>query len=487
MKKKFYFSLKFKLTSVIILLVGIISLFLYIYFPQIFEEEQLNSLNEKVNSVTKITAYGVSSGVYFDDYEATSEVLDALIKTEIIKYIILLKEDSVYYKYKKSTADSCLFDSIDRNYISKKMEILKSNAAITMSGEKIGDIYIGYSLRRVNAKIEELKNSIGLVSIGLFVIGSFLVYLIGYYFTLPLSKIFETVNKIRDGDLRERSNVITNDEIGYLANSFNQMLDKIESTNEEMETINRELEQRVKDRTFEVEKALKSLQKENKARKKIENDISRSLKEKEVLLKEIHHRVKNNLQIVSSLFYFQSKKITDPVTLEIFRDGQNRVKSMALIHEKLYQSGDLANIDFKEYVKKLSNFLFQSYGVNQSKFKLKNNVTNVQLNVNMAVPCGLIINELISNSFKHGFKGMESGEIRIDMEHDENNKLILKVSDNGKGMPKDLNIAESDSLGLRLVNNLTIQLNGKVEFFNRNGTTVKITFEDPKYKYKEAS
>ena len=168
--------------------------------------------------------------------------------------------------------------------------------------------------------------------------------------------------------------------------------------------------------------------------------------------------------------------------LEMFRDGQNRVKSMALIHEKLYQSGDLANIDFKEYVKKLTNFLLQSYGVNQTKIRLKNNVQHVQLGVDTAVPCGLIINELISNSLKHGFKDMDEGEIKIDMGYDENDKLILQISDNGRGIPENFNIEKSESLGLRLVFNLTTQLNGEVKFYKKKGTVVKIVFLNPLHK-----
>jgi two-component sensor histidine kinase len=124
----------------------------------------------------------------------------------------------------------------------------------------------------------------------------------------------------------------------------------------------------------------------------------------------------------------------------------------------------------------------QSYGASQSKIKLRMNVHEIKLSVDAAVPCGLIVNELISNSLKHGFKGKESGEIKIDMGYDESNKLILKISDNGVGFPKNLNIEKSESLGLRLVNNLTSQLNGNVEFFNSNGTVVKFTFAQPSIK-----
>jgi two-component sensor histidine kinase len=142
----------------------------------------------------------------------------------------------------------------------------------------------------------------------------------------------------------------------------------------------------------------------------------------------------------------------------------------------------LANIDFKEYIKKLTNFLFQSYGVDQTKIKLKNNVQQVMLGVDTAVPCGLIINELISNSLKHGLRERGYGEIRIDMGYDENNQLVLKISDNGKGIPQNFNVEESESLGLRLVFNLTTQLNGNVSFYNNNGTVVKLLFPNPQLK-----
>ena len=479
MKKEMSLSLKFKLTFVNTLLLALISLFVYYYFPMKFEEERLKSLEEKANSIAKIASYGVSSGLYFDDYDASEEEIESLLNNEQIVYTIIVKEDSIFYAYNEFIAaiNDYRNDSLDA--ISSKWEVMNSSAAIFLNGEELGKIYMGFSLAPLRAEISELRGTIGKLSLIIFITGSIFAFLIGWFFTKPLSQIVVTLNKITDGDFSQRVKVKSNDEVGFLAHTFNDMIDKIQGSNEEMEIILKELEQRVTDRTRELEGALNSLQKENVQRKKIENDISKSLNEKEVLLKEIHHRVKNNLQIVSSLFFFQSKQVTDPKMLEMFRDGQNRVKSMALIHEKLYQSGDLANIDFKEYIKKLTNFLLQSYGVSQTKIKLRNNVQQIFLGVDTAVPCGLIINELISNSLKHGFTDTDNGEIKIDMGHDENDKLILIISDNGKGIPKDLNIEESDSLGLRLVYNLTTQLNGTVEFFNNNGTTVKLLFPDP--------
>jgi two-component sensor histidine kinase/HAMP domain-containing protein len=480
MKKKLYISLKVKLTWVITFLLALVILFGYFYFPLKYEEARLLSLQEKVDIIASNAAYELSSGLFFKNNEAAKEEIESLIQNETIKYLVIYKDSSVFYQHNTFVAVLSDYMNLEIETISAKYEVMKSHEPIFNDNQKIGDIYIGYSLSNVYHEIDDLRKHVGIVSLIIFSICSVIVILIIIYFTNPLQEFIITANKISEGDFTQRVNIKSKDEIGIISNSFNGMVDKVATSNEEMNVITAELENRVKGRTKELEGALKSLQKENTQRKRAEADISSSLHEKEVLLKEIHHRVKNNLQIVSSLFFFQSKQITDPIMLDMFRDGQNRVKSMALIHEKLYQSGDLANIDFKEYIKKLTNFLLQSYGVNQSKIKLKNNVQHIKLGVDTAVPCGLIINELISNSLKHGFRELETGEIRIDMGYDEYDKLTLKISDNGKGMPKDLNIEESDSLGLRLVYNLTKQINGKVEFFNNNGASVKIVFPNPK-------
>jgi two-component sensor histidine kinase/HAMP domain-containing protein len=482
MKSKFYLSLKTKLLIVTTLLLAVISLFVYYYFPLKFENENLNSLQERANSIAKIAAYGISSGLYFEGIKSSNEDIETLIQNEEIVYVMIFKDDLLFYEYNTFVAVLNNYKDVDGERISKKWNVMKTYAPIMSADKKIGDIYIGISLAPVYNKIGELRENIGIISLILFVISTIIVFFIGSVFTKPLSNIVKVTNKIIEGDFTQRVEVISRDEVGFLAKSFNKMVERIENGNSEMDKINKELEIRVKDRTLELEKALKSLQAENTERKKAEIEISKSLHEKEVLLKEIHHRVKNNLQIVSSLFFFQSKQISDPKMLDLFRDGQNRVKSMALIHEKLYQSGDLANIDFKEYIKKLANFLLQSYGVNQSKIKFKNNVHDVHLGVDTAVPCGLIINELVSNSLKHGLKDSDSGEIRIDMGYNENNKLILKISDNGSGIPKDFNLEKSESLGLRLVHNLTTQLNGEIKFFNNNGTMIKLVFPDPNLK-----
>ena len=211
-------------------------------------------------------------------------------------------------------------------------------------------------------------------------------------------------------------------------------------------------------------------------RKKTENLIKASLKEKEMLLKEIHHRVKNNLQIVSSLLSLQAAYINDAAVLAVFKDSRSRVESMALMHEHLYQSEDLEKIDLASYIQTLAADLFISYGVNSHTIGLNIGVDNVFLNMDRAIPCGLIVNELVSNALKHAFPAGLKGQINISLQPESDSELLLIVSDNGIGFPENLDFRNTATLGLRLVNTLTAQLGGTIELLRGAGTSFRITF-----------
>ena len=215
-------------------------------------------------------------------------------------------------------------------------------------------------------------------------------------------------------------------------------------------------------------------------RKHTEEQIKKSLDEKEVLLREIHHRVKNNIQVISSMLNLYSAYIKDEPYLDAFQDIQNRIKSMALIHEKLYQTKDMARVDFNEYIKDLINGLFRFYGININKIKPKIEVKGVTLGLDSGIPCGLIINELVSNSLKHGFGKDMEGMIHIKMKPENENAVALIVSDNGKGFPQDLNFKNTKTFGLQLVITLVEQLGGSIELNNEGGTEFKITFKKGK-------
>lgn len=212
-------------------------------------------------------------------------------------------------------------------------------------------------------------------------------------------------------------------------------------------------------------------------RKIADESIRASLREKEVLLKEIHHRVKNNLQVVSSLLGLQSRTVEDAATRKMFQDSQNRVHSMALIHETLYQSESLSAINFPAYIDQLTAHLFRSYGVDSNSVQITASIDQLRLTIDTAVPCGLIINELVSNCLKYAFPGGRNGRIRIEMREDEDRRVRLKVSDDGIGLPEGLNPATTKSLGLRLVRTLADQLGATVEMSSDGGSQIVLTFE----------
>lgn len=230
----------------------------------------------------------------------------------------------------------------------------------------------------------------------------------------------------------------------------------------------------------ELKRANEALQAEISKRELAEQRVEELLKEKEVLLQEIHHRVKNNLQIISSLLNLQSKFIKDPHALDLFKDSQNRIKSIALIHEKLYESPNLDKIDFAEYVQYLTTQLLNSFGVCSQHVTLRTNIQHTCLGIDAAITCGLIINELVSNSLRYAFPGGREAEITIDFCSAAKvggvRNYILMVRDNGIGLPNGFDFRKAESLGMQLINTLTEQLRGTIEQVKCEGTGFKISF-----------
>ncbi|MBU4608001.1 MAG: sensor histidine kinase, partial [Methanobacterium sp.] len=200
-----------------------------------------------------------------------------------------------------------------------------------------------------------------------------------------------------------------------------------------------------------------------------------------LLLQEIHHRVKNNLQIISSLMNLQAMEIDDEKTLKFIRDSQNRVKSMAIIHEKLYESSDLSRISFKGYLHNLLSYLYDSYTIHPGRVKLKPVVNDFSFNIDTAIPLGLIINELISNSLKYAFPDKREGELFIHLEK-AGEKFKLVVADDGIGFPDNVDFENTTTLGLQLVNKLTQQLDGSITLDNKKGSKFTIKFSELEYR-----
>jgi|GEM_PF-1822171 len=216
-------------------------------------------------------------------------------------------------------------------------------------------------------------------------------------------------------------------------------------------------------------------------RKMAEDEVKRSLKEKEVLLSEVHHRVKNNMQIITSLLSLQAGYLKDEKAISVLKESQDRVKAMAIIYEKLYQSHDLTSINFAEYIENLLKSLFYSHATDEEQIKPIIEIEDVLLNIETAIPCGLIISELVSNSLKHAFPKGNKGEVHVSLKTQPNG-YELTISDNGVGFPEEIDFKNTNTLGLQLVYSLINQIEGKTTLKKKPGTEFKILFKELDYK-----
>ncbi|HHW05274.1 MAG TPA: histidine kinase dimerization/phosphoacceptor domain -containing protein [Methanothermobacter sp.] len=205
--------------------------------------------------------------------------------------------------------------------------------------------------------------------------------------------------------------------------------------------------------------------------KKTQKELEKTVKEKELLIKETYHRVKNNLMIISSLLSLQSRYLKDKRALELFKESENRARSMALIHERLYRSSNLKEIDIAEYLQTVASGIFNSYAIPGIKLNL--DLDKVKMDVELAIPIGLIVNELVTNSLKHAFPEGAEGEVNLKLKS-LNDEILLEVSDNGVGFPDSLDWQKTSSLGLQLVKSLSDQINADVEMISDDGTTFRI-------------
>jgi two-component sensor histidine kinase len=428
-------------------------------------------IKRKMDTLAEIIGNHSTAALIFDNEDDARATLSILLKAE--KYILFAaiydKNDKIFAKYKISGVDIESLPPMPKengSYFHKDHFVIYRD--IVLDQEKIGKVYIQTSLGEIEAR---LKLNIVIVIFVLFmaILASLLMtnrlQRIVSEPILHLAKVAQKISARRDYSIRAQKS--SEDELGFFTEQFNEMLTQIQNQNFAIQDASRELEDRAR-----------QLQKELIQRKQAEKKIKASLEEKEILLKEIHHRVKNNLQVISSLLYLQSKKAKSKKTLEMFKESQNRIKAMALIHEKLYQSEDIIHIDFADYISSLTSYLIKSYRVNVNSWDISidKEIGNVEINIDKAIPCGLIINELISNSLKHAFPDARKGEIKIQINSINNDQVFIDVKDNGIGMPYDIDIKNVDTLGLRLVNTLIEQLDGILEINRNGGTEYKIIF-----------
>jgi two-component sensor histidine kinase/HAMP domain-containing protein len=357
---------------------------------------------------------------------------------------------------------------------------------IKLDGEQIGVVYVQMDLLILKARMKGLATAATIMIVLAFTLVFIIVAGLQRVISVPILGLASTARQIStEKDYSVRVDVRSADEVGALVKSFNGMLEQIQHRDQELLEAHNKLESRVHERTLELQNTNEHLRQEITDRVRAEDLMAISLQEKEVLLKEIHHRVKNNLQIIASLLSLQASKIADDNTKSIFRDSQGRVKSMALIHERLYRSDNLAEIVFSDYVENLTRFLMSTISGNLGRITITQDIQDIVFGVDTAVPCGLIINELVTNSLKHAFSENENGEIHISCKRIDNNHISLCISDNGTGIKENIDIKNTQSLGMQLVHSLTDQLDGKIQLDNEYGTKFTIEFEHEFIEQKE--
>ena len=274
--------------------------------------------------------------------------------------------------------------------------------------------------------------------------------------------------------IREKNGQITGSVIVF------QDISKRKKAEEKLKAAHDELERRVIERTQELAKINKELRNEIKIRKQTEEKLKASLQEKELLIKEIHHRVKNNMQVISSLLSLQEGYISDPKAIEMLQDSQNRVRTMALIHEKLYHSHDLTQIDFAEYMENFTYQLLSAFKDYAQNINIQFDMDKISLGIDTAIPCGLIVNELLTNAIKYAFPDKREGEITLSFKV-KDDVYTLSIKDNGVGLPEDIDIEEPETFGLQLLKTLVEQLEGTMKVERQGGTTVTIVFSELRY------
>jgi len=228
-----------------------------------------------------------------------------------------------------------------------------------------------------------------------------------------------------------------------------------------------------------LEAKMVSLEKEIAERELAEEKMRRAISEKEALLREIHHRVKNNMQIISSLINLSARNVADPAMKEVLRDVKSRIRAMSMIHDKLLRSEDLVHINFAEFLNDLAIHFYQFYKADPGRVDLKMDAESVNLTIESAVPCGLIAGEMLSNAFRHAFPGGRRGTITVGLKRLNDNEVRLSVRDDGAGIPAALDVQKSESAGMTIISALVGQVNGRLELLRDKGTDFRVVFPVP--------
>ncbi len=480
---------------------------------------------------------GGISGVLIINFAAEKQLFPIIVDKTGLAYstdIYLLNRDN-YLISTTRYGDKLLETKIEPEQISlcyddhlkniiPEMELKKQIPYINYHGKKVlGTHYYISSMQwfliiEVNAKdtmipIMEYRNLFAILFSIILVLSFGILYILSIFLTKPIKKLEASVQEIINGDIDYKVATKSKDEIGQLSRVFDEMTTRLIDSQRELKSHAGKLEEQVKERTAELENKIEEsmqqrqailniaddlekinidMYKEIETRVKAEEQIKRDLKEKSILLQELYHRTKNNMQVISSMLRMQSRSLKNQspsgnVNIDFlhdsFNDVINKIRSMSLVHQKLYQAKDLSNINLKEYIQDLIKLLMISYKIKSEKISLKLELEDVFVLIDSAMPLSLILNELVSNVFKHSFPDNTKGELSIRLFKDKNDTINIQLSDNGVGIPDDIDLENINTMGLQTVFDLIkYQLEGEVTYETKNGLKWYICFKDNLHK-----
>ena len=421
----------------------------------IFKQELIQNRIEVAASLVTLSSDELRNPLYFLELDRLNDIIGNIKKNPNVLSVYITDPrsrvitdgtpENKYYNQVLNDDFSRKSMISDEILVEIESDTLKVSYPIFIT-EKIGILYIDFSMKELDMVMRDLIKLLITIGAAIFFIIAAIDIFISGSIIKPITDLRIAAYEVAKGNFKAKIRINSDDEIGELAAEFNQMGDDLQKSSDE--------------------------------REQAKEEIKKSLEEKEVLLREIHHRVKNNMQIISSLLRLQSQNIKGKSYSGLFEESQNRITSMLLVHEKLYQSKDLSKIDFDEYIEDMVNGLFQSFGECTGRIKLSSDIQKVQLGIKSAIPCGLIINEIITNSLKYAFPDNRKGEIRIIF-HKTGNEIEMVISDDGIGIPDSIDFRNTESLGLKLILILAEnQLKGAVDLDRNKGTEFRIEFND---------
>ena len=465
-------SIKWKL-NLIVFSVAAITLLLAVFVNNLNHYRNFkHRMVQEITNLSRIIAFNTASAVAFSDKDTAKQILDSLTSDRQIILSCVYDKSGRFFAGYRSTGKNKPFPPLEiyKHSICFEKNNLTLLQDIVLNDEIIGTVVIKHNLESLHKHHQDTV----LFTAGILSISFCIIAFLSYYFQQTISgPIIKLTNKIktisheRTGSTKHGED--TTDELSVLIKEFDHMAIEIRNRD-------RYLEQQVAIRTSELKAANVELSDEIIIRKRIDKEMKLSINEKNTLLKEIHHRVKNNLAIVSSLLDLQSAGIDDPKFLNLFSECQNRIYSIALVHNMLYQSRNISDINFGEYINKLTDSLISTYLPSASPIDVETNVKDVKFNIDRSIYCGLIINELFTNAVKHAFPNGRKGKITIDISTEKDSLYCLRCSDDGIGLSDKIDTDHMETLGLKLIAVLVEQLKGKLKISRGNGTSFAIYF-----------